>query len=227
MFKRILAAAALSGLVAGLVITVLQQVGIEPMIRAAEVREAATAAAARATAPAASASHAHPPAWSPSTPLQRVGSTLLANVTMTIGFALIIGAAMSIRGHDGWQRGLLWGVAGFAVVFVAPSLALPPELPGTELAPLAIRTQLWLTIVTTTAAGLAALAFARTRWLRLLGLMLIVAPHAMGTHSQMPALVDSGEGRDFIVATTIVNAIGWCVLGGISGWMLRRLHRAT
>lgn len=46
MLKSIVAAAALAGLVAGLLLTAVQQIAVAPLIRAAEAREAAHAVAA-------------------------------------------------------------------------------------------------------------------------------------------------------------------------------------
>ena len=39
-------------------------------------------------------------------------------------------ASPCAAGAIGWRQGLLWGLAGFAVFTLAPSLGLPPELPG-------------------------------------------------------------------------------------------------
>ena len=42
--------------------------------------------------------------------------------------ALVLTGLMSLRGtNTGWREGLLWGVAGFAAVMLAPMIGLPPE----------------------------------------------------------------------------------------------------
>jgi predicted cobalt transporter CbtA len=62
---------------------------------------------------------------------------VLANVSMAVGFALMLVAAFALSGRRiTWRSGLLWGLAGYGVFFVAPSLGLPPEVPGTLAAPL-------------------------------------------------------------------------------------------
>ena len=53
-------------------------------------------------------------------------------------------------------------MAGFAVFMLAPSLGLPPELPGMPAAELGPRQVWWLLTAAATAAGLALLAFRRT-----------------------------------------------------------------
>ena len=135
-----MAAAAVAGLVSGLLLTAIQQFSIAPMIRDAEVREdAAVALAKTSTQPADNHEHA---GWNPANPRERLLATAASNIVIGVGFALLLGALMSLRGASGWKQGLLYGTAGYAVMFVAPSLGLPPELPGTESAALDAR-QLW------------------------------------------------------------------------------------
>ena len=137
MFRRIVAAAALAGVVSGLLLTVIQQIEIVPLIEAAEVREAANLASQPA--------HQHPEssqAWTPHDGWQRALAAAVSNIILAIAFALLLGSAMSLRQSYGWRAGLVWGIAGYLVFFVAPALGLPPELPGTHAAPLFDR-QLW------------------------------------------------------------------------------------
>ena len=216
MFARILSAAALAGVLSGLLLTALQQIAIAPLLREAEARE--VAAAAKAAHDSAPIQPAHA-AWTPQGKFERVGATALANVLLATGFGLLLGAAMSARGHSGWRHGLLWGAAGFAAFFVAPSLGLPPELPGAEAAPLRERTMWWMATVTATAAGLWLVVFGRKPVARALGLVLVVAPHAMGAPTPaIPGGFDStGAADDFVRATYVVNAALWATLGGLVG----------
>jgi predicted cobalt transporter CbtA len=69
MFKRIVSVAALAGVIAGLLLTVIQQIEIVPVIEAAEVREAANVA---------SQAHQHSEAnqsWTPHNGWQRALAT--------------------------------------------------------------------------------------------------------------------------------------------------------
>jgi predicted cobalt transporter CbtA len=70
MFKRILSAAALAGVMSGVLLTVIQQIEIVPLIEAAEAREAANVA---------SHTHQHSEAnqsWTPPLPIRPSASAV-------------------------------------------------------------------------------------------------------------------------------------------------------
>jgi cobalt transporter subunit CbtA len=152
--------------------------------------------------------------------------TALANVSLAVGFGLLLGAAICLRDAvGGWRTGVLWGLAGYTVFFIAPSLGLPPEVPGTAAAPLADRQIWWLMTVLMTAGGGALLIFARNRKLKLLGALLIGIPHLIGAPQPQ---IDGGAApaelaRAFIYATAIANAFFWLVLGGLVGLFYKKL----
>jgi cobalt transporter subunit CbtA len=218
MFKRIVFAAALAGVFSGLLLTAIQQVEIAPLIRKAEVQEEAAIAASPSAHEHASTAGAHV-AWAPSTGWERLLASAVSNTVLATGFALLLVSAMSRQGKTGWRAGLLWGTAGYAVFFVAPSLGLPPELPGTESAPLRDRTLWWVGTVILSAAGLWLVAFSTKSTIRILGLILLAAPHAIG--APQPAThggPDSVElAKDFLRATYFANAVLWLALGGLLG----------
>jgi len=151
-----------------------------------EAAQAATAAAGHdhSTETSAIRSHEHDheaDAWEPANGVERTGYTVLANISMAIGFALFLAAAICVSGRQvGWRSGLLWGAAGYLVFFVAPSLGLPPEVPGTQAAPLHDRQLWWLLAAGSTALGLGIFVYARHRLLKLLGLVLLLVPHLVG-----------------------------------------------
>ena len=218
MFARIVAAAGLAGLLSGLLLTALQQLEIAPLIRAAEVREE-SALTTRAS------SHTHavvdqPDSWTPANATQRLMATAASNIAVATGFALLLGALMSLRGASGWRQGLVYGAAGYAVLFVAPALGLPPELPGTASAPLHAREFWWIATVIASAAGLGLIAFGRMPALRIAGIALLVAPHLVG--APQPAIHDglhpAEAAADFIRATYLVNSVLWLALGGMVGY---------
>ena len=194
MFKRIVVAAASAGLISGLLLTAIQHFEVTPLIREAEALE--------------TPAHVAPPS---------VLATTAANVTLATGFALLLGTALSLRARSGWRVGLLWGAAGYLVFFVAPSLGLPPELPGTQSAALREREVWWAGTVVLSGAGSWLAAFAGKPWLRILGLALIAAPHLVGAPlPAAPATAAPAElTRDFIRAAYIANAILWLSLGGL------------
>ena len=114
---------------------------------------------------------------------------------------------------------MLWGAAGYLVFFVAPALGLPPELPGTEAAPLRDRQIWWTVAVVLSAAGLGLAAFAKNIALRVLGLALIAAPHIVG--APVPAIHGGTAPPDlasaFMRAAYLANAAFWLALGTLVG----------
>ena len=193
--KAMLLAAAPAGLLAGILLTALQLIEIVALLRAAEAFEPA--------------GHGHAPS---------LLATAAANVTLATAFALLILAASSLRGGLDWRRGLLWGVAGYAVFFAAPALGLPPELPGSESAPLHARQIWWLGTVACTAGGLGLGAFGVRSWIRAAGVALLLMPHAIGAPASTgQSGVPADLARQFFVSTAIVNAAFWLALGALAG----------
>jgi len=214
MWKRIASAAAVAGLAAGLTLTAIQQIEVAPLIEASEVLEASLPRQA----------HAHDAAKPE--PASRLAATAVANVVLATGFALILAACLALRGHRGWRAGLAWGLAGYAVFFVAPALGLPPELPGMDSAPLQDRTIWWVETALLTAWGLWLLAFGRRKASRWAGVALLALPHVLGAP---PATRPTGAMRDmalqFAFATALANAFLWLVMGIIVGGMIHSEKR--
>ena len=181
-FRIIVIAALWSGLWAGLLLTVVQSIQVIPTLLQAEVYEQQATTLPVHTHAAGDATHEHEAeTWRPQNGWERTAYTAAANISLAVGFALLLGAAGNLRGGiSHWRNGLLWGLAGYTVFFVAPSLGLPPEVPGTETANLKDRQLWWLMTVVDTAAGLWLLVFSKTKLNKLLGLVLLVSPHWIG-----------------------------------------------
>ena len=176
---------------------------------------------------ATAAPHEHTAAWEPKNGAERTAYTLLADILTGIGFALLLAAGLTLRGGEaGWRQGLLWGLAGFATFTVAPSLGLPPQLPGSETAPLLERQLWWLGTVVATGCALALILFTtRAHW-AILAAILIVLPHILGAPEpdEHIAAAPVALAHHFIVAATIVNFLFWLILGASTGYFLDRLH---
>jgi cobalt transporter subunit CbtA len=227
VFRRLFFAALCAGLLAGIFATVAHQLGTVPIILRAEGYEAATQrppaqahthgdAAAHETAAA---------AWSPEDGAERVAYTLLADLLTGIAFALLLAAGIALRGGEiTWRQGVFWGLGGFAAFALAPGLGLPPEIPGTEVAPLLARQLWWLTTAAATGCGLALLAFAkRAAWI-VLAAMMIAAPHLYGAPqpAEHVSAAPVALARQFVVAVTIASFLFWIVLGAATGYFYRR-----
>ncbi len=209
-FRELVTAALWTGLLAGLLLTAVQQAQVIPTLLQAEVFEA------KATV----ISAAEHQSWQPENGWERTGYTAIANISLGLGFALLIGALMCLRGRpDNWRTGLLWGLAGYLTFFIAPSLGLPPEVPGTLAAKLEDRQSWWLITALDTGFGLSLLAFAKTRTYQFFGVVLLVAPYLIG--APQPEVHSSAApvelAHSFITATAIANAVFWLAIGGLMG----------
>lgn len=235
-FIKILTVAAFSGLIAGTLLTLVQQYQVVPLILQAEVYEQAAQAATTAELLESNGGEsAHSPnhvqadnneSWQPEEGLQRNLFSASANVVIALGFALLLGAVMTLRAVKlNWRSGLLWGLGGYAVFFVSPSLGLPPEVPGTQAAELANRHLWWVITVVFTATGLACLVFNNRLVIKIIGAVLLIVPHAIG--APQPELhVGTAPAelvQAFILATVIANAVFWLSLGGLYGFFHQKL----
>ena len=210
MFRRIVFSACLTGLVAGILMTGIQQLQVTPTIVEAETYEPEVATHTHADG----SSHEHD-GWSPQDGLERTFWTGVANVGMGIGFALLLAAAFSLRSTVSWRQGILWGLGGYAAFFALPAFGLPPELPGTEAAALQDRQVWWVVTVTLSAIGIALLGLTRGWPWKALAIALIALPHLIGApHPEFhSALAPPELLQAFIVATAVTNAVFWMFLG--------------
>ncbi|CAO3424651.1 CbtA family protein [Azospirillum endophyticum] len=230
-FRSIVFTALAAGLLVGLVTTLVHQVGVVPLILEAETYEAAEADPAAAhshdTAAVASPEHHHDAkAWTPQDGWERTLFTALADVLTSTGFALLMSSAFVLVGRRlSWREGLLWGLAGFAVFSLAPSLGLPPELPGMAAGDLMARQMWWIGTAMATALGLALIASRRSRRTIVLAAVLLAAPHLIGApaapaeESGVPVALWS----EFVIAALASSLVSWLALGSITTAFHRRL----
>ena len=212
--KNIILTAALSGVLAGLLLTVIQHFGVMPALFEAEVYEQA----------ASEAILKGPEEWEPEDGTERTLFTGLANISVAFSFAMLLGAAILVSGKQvTWRSGLLWGLAGYAVFFIAPALGLPPEVPGTEAAALQHRQVWWVATVLATAIGLALLVFMRNWPLKVSGLLLAILPHLISApHPEvLSSTAPQAIVQAFIYSTTLANLFFWLALGGLQGMLTK------
>ncbi|PMY44252.1 CbtA family protein [Pseudomonas chlororaphis subsp. aurantiaca] len=227
MIKRIAQTAGFTGLLAALLLTLLQSFWVAPLILEAETYEKAPAAQHEEVHEhaAGTAAHSHDAeAWEPEDGWQRVLSTTGGNLVVAVGFALMLAGLYTLRAPNRTSQGLLWGLAGYATFCLAPTLGLPPELPGTAAADLAQRQIWWVGTAASTAVGIALVVFARHWLLKVLGVAILAVPHLIGApqpevHSMLaPQALEA----QFKIASQLTNAAFWLALGLISAWLFRR-----
>lgn len=231
MFGRLLIAALITGVVAGLIVSLAQAVKVSPLIYYAETFEEAAAAAA----PEAiehlhedGSVHQHNTAGAGS--LERITFTILANSLVGVAFGLILAAAMVFANrHVNWRRGVLWGLAGFVVFALGPALQLPPEPPGVDPGSVELRGAWWAFIAFMSGLGLWLIAFRKSwRW-KAVGLAALVLPQIMGIPEfvDSEAVVPDAVIDQFIVAALLTTGIFWLCLGGVMGGVYNRLVQSA
>jgi len=227
IFTRIIYSAILVGLVAGVLLSSLQIASLDPIIFAAEAYQPDAG-----ETPAGDGGDGHPghdhvhdeDAWAPADGMERTAYTFLANILVSTGFAAMMLALMNqfwlVRKRTiSWSQGSLWGLAGFTVIFLAPAIGLPPEIPGMVAAPIEHRQIWWLLSALSVAIGLGIFAFSAVR-IKAFGLLFLAAPYVVGAphvdapmflHPEAEALVYLHQ--QFVVISGITNLVFWLVLG--------------
>jgi cobalt transporter subunit CbtA len=236
VFRRMFYSALLAGILAGVLLTLIQEVTVKPLIAQAEVLEG-LAEAAHVHAEGHQHSHEHDHAeeardWSePSEDAQvRLFYTAISNFLVGTGYALLLAACFSQMQKVNWRIGMLWGTAGFIVFQLAPSLGLPPELPGAPHAALELRQAWWLSTVLTTASGLWLLWQGAKRHktvMLVIGGLLLALPHLVGAPSgTFAGAPPEALSQQFIVMVLFTAAAFWIILGSSLGYIYDRLTRS-
>lgn len=244
MLGKIILSALVAGLLAGFVMAGIQHVRLTPLILAAEVFESPeTEAIVEANKPCVETmpgmkmcadvrpvdDHEHiPEAWQPEDGWQRTLSTTVASLLTGVGFAVFLtGISLLTNTSITKQNGLIWGLCGFLAVAVAPAAGLSPELPGMIAGDLLMRKIWWLATIAATSAGIYLIAIRPELWTKIIGLVLIVAPHILGaplapdSTSAVPATLAA----EFVANSIAAAALFWCVLGFLLGHTLDRYQK--
>lgn len=160
--------------------------------------------------------------------LSRHGMTLAFNMVTYVGFGFLMVALMALAEIKGWakitpRQGLIWGLAGFVAVQLAPAIGQPPVLPGTVGAEVGPRQMWWMATIVASGLGIGLLAFGRS-WLPLAGIALLIAPHVIGA----PVLdtyfgVTPAElSAQFVSLSLGMAAAGWTALGFFTAFFWTR-----
>jgi cobalt transporter subunit CbtA len=254
MIGRVLLAALLAGIAAGLVMSALQAWKVTPLIIAAEAVFEGNGTSADDTSPAGHApegeaakkaeglepkspepkppepeTHSHDldGAWMPHNGFQRTTATILSNIIAGVAFSLILTGVVIFTGIEiSTGSGAILGLLGFCVFSLAPSFGLPPNLPGVPAAELFERQVWWWATVAATGLGIWMISRLDMVALKILGAAIILLPHVVGA----PQPEDAGTeiparlAAQFSTNSLVTSALFWAVLGALLGWLLTRQH---
>lgn len=179
LLTRIVTTALLSGFTAGILAAVLQFFLVQPLLLHAELFESGNLTHFGSTT-LGTAAHA---TWSVVDPTREGLSVVFTALTYTgYSFMLVAGLALAVsRGHHVTLRnGIIWGIAGFVTVQLAPAMGLPPELPGAGAADVTTRQVWWFATVAATGWGLWLIAFGQSNFSWVFGVTALAIPHIIG-----------------------------------------------
>ncbi len=227
MTKNLFTSALFAGLTAGLIAALLQFWLVIPLLLEGELYESGlrTHFAVGLDAPVQSPSG---PAESiiqdPSRHLMTTGFSVIAYTA----FALLLVAGMALAErfghHVSTRTGLVWGMAGFISMHLAPAIGLPPELPGTIAAEVELRQAWWLITVAATALGLGLIAFGNSGYLIAIGGVAIALPHLIGA-PQLDTyfgIAPPELSALFVTRSLGVAAVSWTILGSVLAYFWTR-----
>ena len=180
-----------------------------------------------AAAPAATDGHSHQHATEEGEepgPVIRNALTVLFHTLLYCSYALILVAGFAMAERFGKRvtarEGLLWGIAGFVAVQLAPAMGLEPELPGTLAAPLLDRQIWWAGTALCSGAALVMLSYGRSLVWVAVAAVLLALPHIIGA----PELATfSGVAPPELAASFAARSLGlglatWSLMGWLAGW---------
>ncbi len=226
LFRKMIAVAFFSAIIAGLLLGVMQSLSTSPIIYSAEVYEVADTHVLT--------HEDNQPSWAPTEGGERIAYTYLADVLIAFGHSLLLTSFMVLiflqfaKPIISWRSGVIIGFGGYLSFYLATVIGLPPEIPGTLAADLQARQIWWSFTVIASIIGLSTLYFA-PKYLKVIGLLLLVMPHLIGApHPQVYGFLNQESAtistlsqleQQFFLSTAWVNLIYWLILGATSGFL--------
>lgn len=225
MFSKLVTSALFAGFTAGLIGAVLQFVFVQPLLLQSELYESGQLIHPAATA--------HPDLGGLDVTRDALSLLFTTLIYTAYGFLLVAGIALAgERGVTVTPRdGILWGIAGFIAVQLAPAFSLPPELPGSAAADVTARQIWWFATAAATAIGLALIGYGKGWPAWGAAIALLLAPHIIGApHPD----AFSGPVPPELAAHFAARALGvglatWAILGLCCAtfWQNERLAAAS
>ena len=227
MFKNIFVSAVVCGAIAGVLATVMQMLLVTPLLMEAELFETGQ-------------SMHFITDGSPESPIKHVDiwedpyrhlMTLCFNLVTFTGFGFILIAAMAFFQKRGFTlskaEGIVAGVSGFIVFQLAPSVGLPPELPGTIGVTVGLKQTWWIITILSTTVGILLLFLDKHKVVSGVGIILITIPHLIG-HPKLETYFGVAPpelAAEFASRALAVSLIAWIILGVISSQFWKYLEK--
>jgi cobalt transporter subunit CbtA len=223
MIGRVLLAALLAGIAAGLFMGVIQHWRLTPLILEAERYEVAGVshdAGATTENPAHEAE-----VWAPGDGLERTLFTTLTLIVIGAAYAAILAGISLLAGIPITVRnGALWGLLGFLAASLAPAAGLPPELPGMPAGDLAARQIWWIGTIIASGIAVYLTAAVRKPWAVAAAVLVAAVPHVIGAPAPVSheSTVPAGLAAAFAASSIAAAAVFWILIGSFLGLALAR-----
>ena len=227
MFKNIFVSAVVCGAIAGVLATVMQMLLVTPLLMEAELFETGQ-------------SMHFITDGSPESPIKHVDiwedpyrhlMTLCFNLVTFTGFGFILIAAMALFQKRGFSlskaEGIVAGVSGFIVFQLAPSVGLPPELPGTISVAVGLKQAWWIITILSTTVGILLLFLGKYKVVSGAGIIFIIIPHLIG-HPKLETYFGVAPpelAAEFASRALAVSLVTWIILGFISSQFWKYLEK--
>ncbi|QXT41104.1 CbtA family protein [Gymnodinialimonas ceratoperidinii] len=227
MFTRLLTSALFAGAASGLIAALLQLWFVQPVLLHAELYESGELLHFGADSNIAAAQDVG------GIDLVRDGLSTVFTMLIYSAYAMILLAAMSVAEERGAaitaRTGMIWGIAGFVAVHLAPGFSLAPEVPGVAAADVVLRQVWWFTTAIMAAAAMVLIGFGKN-WAAWLGAaVLLLAPHVYGAPEPevFTGPVPTEIGALFAARALGVGLAAWVLLGLFAGYFWSRRIGAT
>ena len=227
MFKNIFVSAVVCGAIAGVLATAMQMLLVTPLLMEAELFETGQSTHFIIDG-------------SPESPMKHVNiwedpyrhlMTLFFNLVTFTGFGFILIAAMAFFQKRGFSlskaEGIVAGVSGFIVFQLAPSVGLPPELPGTISVAVGLKQAWWIITILSTTVGILLLFLGKYKVVSGAGIIFIIIPHLIG-HPKLETYFGVAPpelAAEFASRALAVSLVTWIILGVISSQFWKYLEK--
>lgn len=222
MFTRLLTSALFAGAASGLIIALLQLYFVQPVLLHAELYEAGELVHFGSDSTVTAAPEL------PGFDAVRDGLSIVFTMLIYSGYAMVLVVLMSLAETRGARidarAGILWGVAGFVAVHLAPGFTLAPEVPGVAAADVEPRQLWWFATVLASAIAMWLIAFGRNWAAWACAVVLLLAPHVIGAPEPevFTGPVPTEIGALFASRALGIGLVAWVILGSFAGFFWSR-----
>ena len=230
MVQKMLVSAVFAGFAAGLIAALLQFAFVQPVLLEAELYESGELNHFNGVSEIGASDHGHDhgEADDEGSEFTRNALSVVFSGLIYVAYALILVAGFALAASRGItitaRSGMIWGIAGFVAVHLAPGFGLAPELPGSSAAEVGPRQVWWFVCVAATALGLALIGLGRNMVLWGLGALAILLPHLIGAPqpSSFNGVAPPELAGLFAARAFGVGLAAWTCLGLFAGYLWQR-----